>query len=231
MSNTSKTIKINGERVKAFRTKRGLSQKGLAGSLKVDVGTVSRWERGEIDHVRRDIFGKLCMLLNATEAEICGDEPLSESSASQRAASRGQMNLSISTACRNALSLVAMRYRVTRQQIVEAAPLLLVVVAESSLQHRQKRLDKFRDAEDKVQEALTSGPDHLPLYSPVDEWEESLRVEERSINARDLFGTEVRNPGQGNDAEDNPFATFLTALLARLDPPAKTVSWRHDSAP
>jgi transcriptional regulator with XRE-family HTH domain len=158
MSNTSKTIKINGECVKALRTKRGLSQKELAGKVKVDVGTVSRWERGEIDHLRRDIFGKLCIVLNATEAEICGDEPLPESSASLHAAARGQMNLSINTACRNALSLVAMRYGVSRQQIVEAAPLLFVVAAESSLRERRELLAAVRD---KVEEALAAGPGHL----------------------------------------------------------------------
>jgi hypothetical protein len=43
------------------------------------------------------------------------------------------MNLSVDAACRNALNLVAHRYQVTRQQIVEAAPLLFFIIAEQCL--------------------------------------------------------------------------------------------------
>src|ERR1700686_5626700 len=121
----TKTAKVNGERIRALRSKRGLSQKELAGKVKVDPGTVSRWERGDIDRVRHDVLGRMRSALGATEADICAEGPLPESGAAQEAPlPKGQMNLSVDTACRNALSLVARRYGVTRQQIVEAAPLL-----------------------------------------------------------------------------------------------------------
>src|ERR1700722_13427626 len=118
------TIKVNAERISTLRTKRALSQKVLAGKVGVDPGTVSRWEGGEIDRIRQDIFGKLRSVLAATEDDICGEGPFPESRAAQQDPPKGQMNLNVDSACRNALALVAYRYGVTRQQIVEAAPLL-----------------------------------------------------------------------------------------------------------
>jgi hypothetical protein len=64
------------------------------------------------------------------------------------------------------------------------------------------------------------------------EEKDELEAEERSIGARDLFGTELIDLfGTGPAGVKNPFAQFLSAVLARLDPPAKSISWEHDSAP
>lgn len=223
----TKTAKVNAERIRALRSKRGLSQKELAGKLKVDPGTVSRWERGEIDRVRHDVLGRMRSVLGASEADICGEGPLPENGSAQEAPlPKGQMNLSIDTACRNALSLVARRYGVTRQQIVEAAALLFYIVAEESLQHRRKRLAALRDAADAV---FFAAPSHLPPYWPVDE--EALRAEQESIDTHDLFGTKVGETvgepetASWDPAQENPFAAFLSAGLTGISASAEPVSW------
>jgi len=227
-----KTIEINAERISALRTKCGLSQKELAGKLKVDPGTISRWERGEIDRVRQDIFGKLCSALDATQDDICGDGPLPESRTEQREPQKGQMNLSVDMACRNALNLVALRYRITRQQVVEAAPLLFFIVAEKSLQERGKRLDALRASADAVYDAY---PWHLPKAASVDE--EILDNECRSIEARDLFGSIVTdNVGEHyakdwDEGERNPFAVFLKAALRDVSDTATFERWEHRWSP
>lgn len=218
-----KSIKINGERIRAFRIKAGLEQKALAGKIGVDAGTVSRWERGAIDRVRSDVFGRLCPVLDATEDDLCGEEPLPEK---RQEVQKGQMNLNIDPACRNALSLVALRYRLTRQRIVEAAPLLFFIAAEQCLQQRRERLRKLREAADRIIDAT---PSHLP--SPYIRLEEA-EAEECSIEARDLFGKIVAKtvgepyPYPGWDpGRDNPFAAFLSAALAGVDRSAEPVSW------
>ena len=183
----TKTAKVNGERIRALRSKRGLSQKELAGKVKVDPGTVSRWERGEIDRVRHDVFGRLRAVLSASEADICGEGPLPENSTTHEAsAPKGQMNLSVDTACRNALNLVALRYGVTRQQIVEAAPLLFYIVAEQSLKQRRECLRRLEDAADTL---VALRPAHLLPHWPLNE--EVLGSEEDSIEHRDLFGSSI----------------------------------------
>jgi hypothetical protein len=165
--------------------------------------------------------------LGATEADICAEGPLPESGAAQEAPlPKGQMNLSVDTACRNALSLVARRYGVTRQQIVEAAPLLFYIVAEQSLRQRRKCLAALRDAVDAV---FAAAPSHLPPYWPVDE--EALEAEQESIDARDLFGRRVgETVGEPETeawdfAQENPFAAFLTAALTTINAAAESVSW------
>jgi transcriptional regulator with XRE-family HTH domain len=224
-----KTIEINAERISALRTKCGLSQKELARKLKVDSGTVSRWERGEIDRIRQDIFGRLCSALDATHDDICGDGPLPENRIEQRELQKGQMNVSVHTACRNALSLVAFRYRVTRQQIVEAAPLLFFIAAEKSLQERRKRLAALQAAADAVYDAY---PAYLPKTASADE--ETLECERSSIEERDLFGSKATdNDNIGacyaegwDEGESNPFAVFLKAALADVSDSATFERWQ-----
>src|SRR5258708_1711172 len=212
----TKTAKVNGERIRALRSNRGLSQKQLAGKVKVDPGTVSRWERGEINRIRHDVLGRMRLALNATEADICAEGPLPESDGGQQVSPKGQMNLSIDPACRNALALVAQRYRVRRQQIVEAAPLLFFIAAEQSLQQRRNRLRELRGAADAL---VAATPPHLPPHWPVDDT--ALEAEEQSIGARDLFGTMVGEtagePDSWNRDEENPFAAFLNAALSGID--------------
>lgn len=209
------TKEINPERLRQLRSKMKLSQKELSGRIDVDVGTLSRWERGEVTRLRRSSVGKLCDVLNATEAELCGDGPLSDARASRPELPQDQLNLIINTACRNAMALVAKRYDVTRQQIVEIAPLLFHIVAEESLQKREQAL---RDTEELMQAAEAACPSHLSpdiFYRDDDD----LEAERESIKARDLFADVVTmNTGHEIPATDNPFATFLAERLAPFSP-------------
>jgi transcriptional regulator with XRE-family HTH domain len=165
--------KINGKRIKTLCEKHGLKPKVFAAKVGVDVGTVYRWARGEIRGVREEIFRKICLVLGESEAQISGQVP--ERSTAQQALQNRQMNLSVDAACRNALSLVAGRYRVTRQQIVEAAPLLFFLAAEQSLLERAKRLRVLRD-----QAGTMLGKVLVNAFA--------LDAEESSIEERDLFG-------------------------------------------
>jgi len=225
------TIKIKSARVTALRAKRGFSQKQLAGKVLVDAGTVSRWERGTIDKVRPDTFGRLKRALNATENDLCGEGPLPDAESAQPESAREQMNLSIDSACRNALHLVARRYGVTRQQIVEVAPLLFFIAAEQSLDQRRNSLRLFEEAADSVVEAT---PHHLPKQYPVDS--QAVDEEKKSIKALDLFADNVFAPDDFRTREwdsdlDNPFATFLSEALRRISQSAEPLSWNSSGSP
>jgi transcriptional regulator with XRE-family HTH domain len=242
----SNTIKINPQRVKALRTKRGLSQKQLAAKVGLrDPGTVSRWERGEIDRVRSDVFGRLCSAFDATETEICGEGPFPESGTAQQPAAKGQMNLSIDTACRNTLTLVADRYGVTRQQIVEIAPLVFFVAAEENLQARRERLDELRGEADTVRDALITEAtsrfragkfdalrdEIVAILGEAEVAETWLDEEKTSIEQRDLFGSVYDRgyPPEGYEflscLENNHFADALTNALKAVLPESKQVEW------
>ena len=243
-----KAIKINAKRVKALRMKWGLSQKQLAAKVKVFHTTVSRWERGEIVRLRPDDFGKLSAVLGATEADLSGEGPLPENSTANQ-----QLQTGDSIACKNALRLVALRYGVTRQQIMAAAPLLFFIAAEQSLQERKERLSTLRDEADA--ELSTAIKDRLGLSIGTGQSREerlctlidaaesifahahgdeiALGSEEFSIENRDLFG-EITADGPATwwyEKEGSPFAGDLGLALARVCADAGPVEWRPGSAP
>ena len=224
-----RTYRINAKRVTELRTRAGLSQKVLASKVIVHPATISRWERGEIDKVRHDTFGRLQKALSATELDLCGQGPLSERGQAPREPEKGQMNLTIDDACRNALTLVAQRYGVTRQTIVETAPLLFFLAAEQCLKERQARLEQLRKTFDVLFETRIR---HLPVFWPVDP--EALTSEQLSIDAQDLNGRMVAKPIEDpdwNEWEGNPFAEFLSKALTQASGSDQRVLWSADGSP
>ena len=218
------TSKINPARLGDLLGKYPNSQKELAAKIGTDVGTLSRWKSGKVKTLRSDNLARLCEALGTTPTELCADGPLPESSKDSDAANRGQVTMMLDTACRNALALVARRYGVTRQQIVEVAPLLFLVIAEESLSHRRKQLQLHEN----------SAPRHLRewLKAPFDpEDQELLGIEERSIEERDLFAAHVVGWDE-NYSKDNPFALFLSEKLSETKlRGGKVVIWDGDESP
>lgn len=216
--------KINPDRLRDRLDKCPLSQKELAANIGTDVGTLSRWKTGKIRNIRSDNLARLCQSLGTTPTELCADGPLPEAATTIDAARRDQVTMKLDTACRNALSLVARRYGVTRQQIVEIAPLLFAIIAEQSLDERRKRLVAYHDA----------APPHLrrSLRRADDEDDQKvLEAEECSIDKRDLFAARVGSWDANHD-KDNPFARFLDKRLSEtVLPSKKAVTWDEDAAP
>lgn len=212
--------KINRDRLRVLLNKCPLSQKELAAQIKIDVGTLSRWKTREMN-IRSDKLARLCEALGTTQTELCADGPLPEPT---DAARRGQVAMMLDNACRNALALVARRYGVTRQQIVEIAPLLFAIAAEQSLTERRNRLDAYRDA----------APSHLrtSLRGPYDEDDnELLDAEERSIRERDLFASQVGDWDEDHH-KNNPFAAFITDRLSKTGlKTIQEVTWEKNEAP
>jgi transcriptional regulator with XRE-family HTH domain len=204
------------------REKKGWTQRQLSEATKpmINVSTISRIERGKKPRVRDRTLKELAAALGVSPEVLCATRPTE----------REVMKLRVGSAARNALTLVARRYRVSREQVIEAAPLLFFIIAEQSLQQRRKRLDELREAEDAVRGAALP---HLP-YHPGD-WR-TLDFEARSIKARDLFGMivaeKVGRPDDPNWREDkgNPFASFLNEALGASESD-EFVRWAADDGP
>lgn len=214
--------KINPDRLRALLDKCPLSQKELAAKIGADVGTLSRWKTGKIRKIRSDKLASLCDALGATPTALCDDGPLPETAADN--ARRDQVTIMLDTACRNALALIARRYGVTRQQIVEVAPLLFAIMAEQCLAERRRKLNEYSNA----------APWHLrrSLRGPFDfDDQEVLDAEKRSIDKRDLFAARVGGWDEGHH-KDNPFARFLSERLSETGlPKGKAVTWEEGEAP
>jgi transcriptional regulator with XRE-family HTH domain len=222
----SKTV-ISSEHLKSLRSRNRLSQKQLAGKVGVDVGTVSRWERGAVATLRQGILGKLVEALKTTPEVLCGNSPLPDEQPEPLRGSAEKMNLAMDLQCRNALTLVARRYGVTRQEVVEVAPLLFYIAAEKSLEMRRTRLQAYVDS---AEAAMAAVPTHL-----APKWaynEEAVEQEEQSIAARDLFAEKVHEvASRWDEFKDNPLAEFLNKSLREVLPDAGPVNYASRSTP
>jgi len=217
---------LNGKALVEARRKRNWTQAELSEATrpKIDISTISRIERGKPTRVRESTLKGLARALDVDPGSLC---PTAE-------AERDVVKLRIESAARNALTLVARRYGISRESVVEVAPLLFFIAAEQCLQERKKRIVKIRDAADTLLHLYGEIP-HLPREWPVDEG--AVSSEERSIATLDLFGTKVADDAQQfmsdvdanfDESEQNPFVTFLRDALARVSTSpeaAKSVRW------
>jgi transcriptional regulator with XRE-family HTH domain len=217
---------LNGKALAEARRKRGWTQEELSEATKprIVVSTISRIERRKPARVRANTLNALAKALDVPPQSLC---PTAEPD-------REVVKLRIDTAARNALTLVALRYGIIREHIVEIAPLLFFIAAEQCLQERQKRIAEVRDAADSLFD-LYRGMPHLPAYWPVDSG--AVSSEEQSIEARDLFGEKVLEAQQlftneldedFDEATQNPFVSFLREALAKASKSpeaAESVSW------
>ena len=205
---------LDGKALTEARRKKGWTQVELSEVTKpkVDVSTISRIERGKPTRVRANTLRALAKALDVQPESLC---PAAE-------AERDVMKIRMETAARNALTLVALRYQISRESIIEAAPLLFFIAAEQSLKERQKRIADVRASADALFD-LYRGIPHLPREWPVDEG--AVSSEEQSIKARDLFGRKVLDDAQQfmseldadfDEAEQNPFVAFLRDSLSKV---------------
>lgn len=211
---------LNAKTLRDAREKKGWTQLQLSEATKINISTISRIERGKATRVRERTHKELARALGVSREELCPTP----------AAEREVIKLRVGSAARNALTLVARRYQVSREQVIEAAPLFFFIIAEQSLQQRRKRLDELQAAEDAARGAALP---HLP-YHPGD-WM-TLNFEARSIKARDLFGTIVADKvGRPDDPDwreekGNPFASFLNEALGATESD-EVVLWTPDDGP
>jgi len=202
---------LSGKALIEARRKQGWTQAQLSEATpsRINISTISRLERGKSTRIRDATLGELAGALHASPADLCL-QPESE---------RDLMKLRIGEAARNALSLAQRRYRISREQIVEVAPLLFFIAAEQSLKRRAQRLEELRAASAALAEAHALTP-HLPKPGLVDE--AALAREAASIAELDLFGEKSADHGE------NPFALFLSDALREVlgpDQPGAQVQW------
>jgi transcriptional regulator with XRE-family HTH domain len=217
----------NGKALMAARQKKRWTQEELSKATKpeINISTISRIERGKQTRARERTLKELSRALGVASESLC----------TTKEAERDVMKQRVRPAARNALALVADRYKLAVNEVVEIAPLLFFIVAEQSLQERKNRIKDVRDSAASLRKLYGLIP-QLPACYPLDEG--AVSSEERSIEARDLFGTVVgvaNDSGQFvedydhdyDDEEQNPFVAFLRDSLIKLSnsQAADTVRW------
>jgi transcriptional regulator with XRE-family HTH domain len=205
---------VDGRALRKAREKKGsdFTQSRLSEEAKVDVSTISRAERQKTSRVRERTLKAFAKALDVDPKSL----------GPSREPERDVMKVRMEIGARNALTLVAYRYGVPREVIIEAAPLLFYIAAEQCLQQRQERITELRASAHALFD-LQRAIRHLPAYWPIDN--AAVGSEEKSIRAQDLFGTKVMEDAQQfmnefdedyEEADNNPFVSFLRDTLSRI---------------
>jgi transcriptional regulator with XRE-family HTH domain len=189
----------------------------LGGKARIDKQTIWRLENGEHTTVRETTVQKLARALGVEPAVLTGQTAVPETEDDDVWPSdHTKLKFRISTSAYNAICLVAERYNVKQQGIVELAPFLFCWAAEASLRQRRGRLDQARRA---CENALNVEREmqHLRAHD-FSFSEEKFAAESKSIDSQDLFGTSLEEGGFGpdNTSTDNPFALFLSNLAEEI---------------
>ena len=185
--------KVNPVVLKKLRNAKGWSQEELAEKTKsdrlpkIDKQTISRLERGDRSKARSRTIEQLARALRVEPAVLTGEAPLPEIESDQ-ASPKVSLNLRISSAAHNALTLAGQLHpAVGPSQIVELAPFLFCWAAEAS---QRQRLTRIREVESALENlrALQQGiwGGFNPEYS---ELEREIATEIEFIDCGDLFGT------------------------------------------
>ncbi len=156
--------RIVGFTIKRLRKSKRLSLDQLAERAKLVSATIWRLEQGHDTNAREGTIKKLARALGQEPAVLTGKVALPEIDDDSRYEEMSKLKFRITDMAYNTMYLVADRYFVTHEAIVELAPFLFYWAAEASLQRRKSRLEKARRA---LEDAREAERDILHLPDPV----------------------------------------------------------------
>ena len=226
-----KPKRIDPAVLKKLLKDKGLSLADLAKRAKINKQTIWRLTADKVAKARNHTIEQIAHVLKVDSQVLTGEVSVPEGSLdSEPVTSKNKLNVRIGTAQRNALNLVAGRYRVAPSEIVELAPYLFVWAAEESLRRRQERLSQLVQVLDQTKtlgRELRHLSPQLNIFLYADD---AIAAEQSSINERDLFGSSITLDLAGVapdfDAHDeNPFAMFLRELGSSFSAVATFEGW------
>ena len=207
--------KIDPRSLKVARKRQRMTQQQLADAIHCTKDTVSRWERSKSRRVRSHLQEPLCKALGVTWERLT--EPI------DRRRNWIDLNddttkVSIAKYAKASLLLVAERYDVRPQDVLNLAPLLFLIVAERSLLERRRRLEKIKATMKEADEKLLENCAHLGgiITARSSSAENHLDEEEESLDKRDVFGRTIERRDGG------PFVRFIRDLQVGLPKDAVT---------
>lgn len=199
---------------------RGFTQEQLAERIGCSKDTVSRWERGDVCRVRSHLRLPLCEALSV-EWDMLTTPP--DPKSTPRPFGHTRLQRWVSRHVPPALLLVAWRYNIRAQNVLDIAPLLFLIVAERSLLERRQRLNEIYAIQGDAEQRLGEKSAHLGgiVAARSTSAEEMLEQEEKSLRARDIFGSLIKYEFRADD-DEGPFVHFVRGLTEGLPQDAIT---------
>ena len=211
---------IDPNRLTELRNRQGLSKAELAAKSKITQRQIARLEGSAAvaSAPRQRTVNELAKALGVEPGVLTGEMAMPEAPVKMPPGVPRQVSAWLWPETSLACALIGRRYGVNLTTLINAAPFLFVLLAESSFVWREERLKEVEEAM-KALEGLASGYRRFPAR--IGNVEEGVRRERESIKKRDLFGEHVaaRFPDfdQGHDPyECNPFADYLRDLAGNI---------------
>ena len=204
---------INPHNLKAHRNRRGLTLDQLAEISKVNRATINKIERGVLTKSRSVTIVRLAGALEVKEEELTGPE-IDDPFEARLFGPKSQYNLRMPNHVRNALHLVADRYHVKPNAILQLAPFLFLCAAEASLAERRLKLEQ---ANMKLRELLDLDvPTHIgDVISHYWRGDEALDAEQNSIARNDICALTIPEehfPADYDCDSENPLTQHFIAM-------------------
>jgi len=206
MNNTLNPKKLRYIREKEKKWTQG--ELAAATNGKISKSQISRWERGQVAGIRDNSKRVLCDALGVKWEELTRSV---ECKPKEDTAAPAELKVSVRPSTLTALELVRLIYRIPREDIVDLAPLLFLLTAQSSLHRRSEALDA---AVSGVDEAIKDAIDSVPHLRHAFSWPDvtDIAEEEAAIEKRDVFFAYEDTDGQRH----SPYVDYLSDLLDKL---------------
>lgn len=201
----------------------GMSRRKLAERARISERQLQRLESdpGQNRPVREHTLTQLAKALGVDIGVLTGKLSLPESDVVSIAIPiDGQVGARVSRKVQLAYDLIKRRYDVSTTEIIAAAPLFFVLLAESSLARRRKNLEKTRPAIEKLRkmwEEIGNPRVAAHLGNATMMAQDTHDSEKKLIDKPDIFQVPVSDHRYFDPLDYNPFATYLRDLSEDLD--------------
>ena len=224
--------KIQPARLRELRKRKRLTRAELGKLSKLTERTIQRLEseREQGQSTREHTLKQLVEALEVEEGVLTGAKPLPDASKTPGLnPGRVQIGALIDSKVRNDYALIRHRYGVKASEIIAAAPLLFVLLAEGSLAWRREILEEVVEAFDQADE-ISKMANHIGVYFATNKAWEYTGQEESSIKHIDLFGRQVTDESLSEPRLEhaNPFVNYLYKLADDLKAPGVVKVRRDD---
>ena len=224
--------KIQPARLRELRKRKGLTRDELGRLSKVSGRTIQRLEsdREQRQSTRGHTLKHLSEALEVEEGVLTGAMLLPDAGETPGPnPERVQIGALIDSKVRNDYALIRHRYGVKASEIITAAPLLFVLLAEGSLAWRRRKLGEVEGAFEQAEKtSKTAG--HMVIGVVTGKAWEYTDQERDSIVNIDLFGKHVTDEFLEAPRLEvaNPFVNYLCELAGELKVPGVVKVMRDD---
>ncbi len=217
-------MSIDPKRLKQLRNEKGLTRSGLAEKSKISERTIARLESeaGPPAKRRERTVNELAKVFGVEPGVLTGELPLPDAAAGAHAVKgqRRKVSAALQPNASLAYALIKRRYGLGLTTLVNAAPLMFVLLAEGSFVWRR---EKAKEAEEAADRLKSLGLGNRKIWQAAGRAEAAAASEEYSANRRDLFAEELVERGDWDEYYEpdlhNPFADYLRALAEKIDEP------------